>query len=44
MNAKRNETGDRDRSRDQLGQALDIYKRCDAKRDIEDVEAALASL
>jgi len=44
MYAERNEPGDRDRSRKLLGQALDIYQRCEAKKDLKKAEAALACL
>ena len=44
MCVKRNAPGDRERGRELLGQALEIYKRCAAKKDIEKVETALARL
>jgi tetratricopeptide (TPR) repeat protein len=40
---KRNIPGDRERGRELLGQALEIYKRCAAKTDIENVETTLGA-
>ena len=44
MYVKRNVSGDRERGRELLGQASDIYKRCAAKKDVEKADKALASL
>jgi len=44
MRTRRNHHGDQEKATDLLRKAFEIYQRCEAKKDIETVRAALASL